>query len=129
MYSIGSNISGKSSYDTAKYQWKGDWRMPTLKEMKELLEYCSFEITSDGGVFTGPNGNSILFPFSGQYMSDADTGTYGCFWTSELSSSYHAHYMFFQHNQEYARIKSNTSTGVPGGERSSGYTIRAIIEI
>ena len=39
----------------------------TLKEMKELLEYCSFEITSDGGVFTGPNGNSILFPFSGQY--------------------------------------------------------------
>lgn len=129
MYSIGSNISGKSSYDTAKYQWEGDWRMPTLKEMEELLEYCSFEITSDGGVFTGPNGNSILFPFSGQYMSDAHTGTYGCFWTSELSSSYHAHYMYFQHNQEYARIKSNTSTGVPGGERSNGYTIRAIIEI
>lgn len=130
MVSIGSNISGKSKYDTAKYQWKNNWRMPTKNEMIELLENCSIDITSEGARFTGPNGNSIFFPFSGYYYSkEAYSGTFGCYWTSELSSSYHAHYMYIQHNIGYASIESNTSTNVPGGERSRGYTIRAVIDI
>lgn len=129
MRDIGSNISGKSRYDAARHQWKGAWRMPTLEEMNELIECCNFKITASGGLFTGPNGNSISFPFSGEFITKAYTGEYGKFWTSELSGPYHAHHMIIQKGQEYAKIKSNNSTSIPGGTRSSGYTIRAVIDI
>lgn len=68
MKDIGSNISG-TSYDVATVKWGGGARMPTLKEINELLDYCWFEdgyLNEVAGSFvTGPNGNSIFIPFAG----------------------------------------------------------------
>lgn len=39
--SIGDNISG-TSYDAARANWGGDWRMPTKTEIDNLITGCSF---------------------------------------------------------------------------------------
>lgn len=58
------NISGNSSYDIASCKWGKEWRLPTVREYRELLNKCEWIwIDSDDGCgykITGPNGNSIF---------------------------------------------------------------------
>lgn len=55
--------------DVAYLKWGGEWRIPTLKEQKELLDNCSWEWSTIKGVngykVTGVNGNSIFLPAAG----------------------------------------------------------------
>ena len=80
--------------DVAYVKWGGSWRMPTLDEIKELINDCSWSWTTQNGVngykVTGPNGNSIFLPAAG-YRDDGDVydrGSYGVYWSSTLLSSY-----------------------------------------
>jgi hypothetical protein len=52
--------------DPATVRWGVGWHVPTIQQWKELFEKCSMNETSDhtGVVFTGPNGNSIIIPFT-----------------------------------------------------------------
>ena len=64
---IGADGNLTAAYDAATANWGSDWRMPTLDEMKELINQCTWEWTSVNGVngrwvVTGPNGNSIFLP-------------------------------------------------------------------
>ena len=58
-----------SSKDIAKYNWGGNWRMPTKDEVQELLDKCDIRLyESRGRKFAkviGPNGNSIIIPSAG----------------------------------------------------------------
>ena len=75
------DISNNSSYDVAKAIWGGNWRMPTMNEIEELLEKCEWKRITQNGVngwkVTGSNGNSIFLPndgitgekYSSQYWS------------------------------------------------------------
>lgn len=90
---IGNEISG-TSYDVAYVQWGGGARMPTLTEVKELVNNCTFTDGSYNGVrgsyVTGPNGNSIFLPFAG-YRYDGDLnyeGSAGIFWSGSYSVVY-----------------------------------------
>lgn len=83
---IGSEISG-TSYDVAHVQWGGGARMPTLAEVQELVDNCTFTAGSYNGVrgnyVTGPNGNSIFLPFAG-FRGDGDLyggGSSSYFWS------------------------------------------------
>lgn len=55
-------------YDDAVHcRMNGDWRMPTIDEVGELLEQCSWQAvminrTIPAYRVTGPNGNTILLP-------------------------------------------------------------------
>lgn len=86
---IGSNISG-TSYDVARVKWGGSWRMPTLDEINELYNECSWQWTSVNGVsgqkVTGPNGNSIFLPAAGhRYGTEVKgRGSYGLYWSGTL---------------------------------------------
>ena len=55
--------------DIATANWGPEWRMPTAQELKELAEQCRWEPSMlngvEGNIVTGPNGNSIFFPFAG----------------------------------------------------------------
>lgn len=81
---IGSNICG-TKYDVAHIKWGGNWRMPTEDEVDELFENCSFKWTKyngvDGGLFTGPNGNSVFLPAGGRfYGTEVDWRNGGYYW-------------------------------------------------
>lgn len=67
---VNYNISG-TKYDIAQEQWKGDWRLPTKNEIKELIEECEWEWIQRGNIsgalVKGKNGNQIFLPASGYY--------------------------------------------------------------
>ncbi len=85
--------------DAAHVNWGGDWRMPTITEMKELLnsEYCTWEWTTGyngtgvaGRIVTSNiNGNSIFLPAAGYRISSSldNAGSSGRYWGSSLYTS------------------------------------------
>ena len=94
-YKIGgkTSISPTSGHDTARENWGGSWRMPTIAEFEELCNKCTWTWTSQGGhnghKVTGPNGNSIFLPAAGQRggTSTSCVAEIGYYWSSTLSSS------------------------------------------
>lgn len=66
---IGSDGNLTASYDAATANWGSPWRMPTLDEIKELIDDCTWSWTTQNGIsgykVTGPNGNSIFLPTAG----------------------------------------------------------------
>lgn len=90
---IGNEISG-TSYDVAHVKWGDGARMPTLTEVKELVNNCTFTGGSYNGVegnyVTGPNGNSIFLPFAGRrdYDDLVKEGSRGNFWSGTYYYDY-----------------------------------------
>ena len=87
---IGSEISG-TEYDVAHVKWGGNWRMPSQKEMKELIDNCKHEQVTYKGVtgykFTSKkNGNSIFLPAAGYRIGTkvGNSGTSGDYWSGTL---------------------------------------------
>lgn len=79
-----------SSDDVATVKWGSKWRMPSMKEMRELVEDCTWEWTSlnevNGMKVTGPNGNSIFLPAAGD-RDGTDfygRGSGGLYWSATL---------------------------------------------
>ena len=99
---IDANGNLTASYDAATANWGGSWRMPTLDEMEELLDNCTWEWTTQNGVYgckvTGPNGNSIFLPAAG-YRDNTSlyiVGYYGHYWSATpYSNSVKAYYLYF----------------------------------
>ena len=89
-----SDISGNSIYDVAQAKWGGSWRLPTKKEMEELIKECKWKWTTQNGIngykVTGPNGNSIFLPAAGVRRGSSleSAGEYGNFWSSAPYESY-----------------------------------------
>ena len=119
-----SNISGNSSYDVARSNWGGSWRMPTDEEMEELKNKCTWQWTTQNGVngykVTGPNGNSIFLPAASYclWSSHRYVGEYGSYWSSTPyeSNDYNAYYLSF-----YSGYHS-----VGWGSRDYGLTVRPV---
>lgn len=63
-----SSICGTLS-DAAYVAWGGQWRLPSLKEMQELCDRCTWQWATQDGVpgcmVTGPSGASIFLPAAG----------------------------------------------------------------
>ncbi len=77
--------------DAARIQWGGSWRMPTTREIKELLDdnNCLWAVGKVGGkggyiVTSKKNGNSIFFPAAGSSTGKGvvGDGSYGYYWSS-----------------------------------------------
>lgn len=84
------NISG-TEYDIASVNWGSNWRLPTQKEMQELVDQCTWTWTKrndvDGYNIEGPSGKSIFLPISGYRFGsgrgiETDNGYY---WTGTLT--------------------------------------------
>lgn len=118
-------ISGMDDYDVAAAEWGGDWRLPTLTEMQELCDRCTWSWTEQNGtkgcLVTGPNGGTIFLPASGtrQGTSLYLSGSYGSFLTGTRDSD----------NHFYARSLVFFSTGehwIDTNLRDYGQTVRAV---
>ncbi len=77
-------------------------RLPSLDEIKELINKCDWEWTQLNGVngykVTGPNGNSIFLPAAGyRYSTSLDAaGSYGSYWSATpYSDSSYAYDLYF----------------------------------
>ena len=103
---IGADGNLTAAYDAATANWGGNWRMPTLDEMKELLDECTWEWTTMNGVYgrkvTGPNGNSIFLPAAGYRYGTSlyYAGSYGYYWSATpLGTGNNAYGLYF--NSDY----------------------------
>ena len=91
---IGNDISG-TSYDVAHMKWGDGARMPSLEEIKELLDNCSWSLSTYNGVkgktVIGQNGNSIFLPFAGSraYNEFLEEGEVGMFWSCTYDGYYY----------------------------------------
>lgn len=90
-HNIGKDIAG-TQYDAATANWGSPWMMPTKEQMKELVNNCTSEWTTQNGVkgkkFTGPNGASIFLPAAGYRLNDdLNYAGAGYYWSSTLSES------------------------------------------
>lgn len=83
---LGSSICG-TKYDVANVKWGGSWRMPTLDEISELMDKCTWKWTTyhgvNGEMITGPNGNKIFLPAAGNCFGTgcARRGISGDYWS------------------------------------------------
>ena len=108
---IGDNKTVLDAADDAATQQLGSpWRMPTVDEIKELLDKCTWTWTTQDGVngcqVDGPNGNAIFLPATG-FVNDTaliNKGDAGYYWSSSLSTlSRDASFFFFHSvNHEWA---------------------------
>lgn len=127
IHDIGTDISG-TEYDVAHVRWGGNWRMPTPVDVKELIDNCTYEWTTQNGVtgakFTSNiNGASIFLPAAGNRYSSSlqDVGTQGLYWESKQSPSdnTYAYLLFFDSEGASYRY---------GYSRFAGFTIRPVTE-
>ena len=66
---LGENIS-KTIYDVAHTEWGENWAMPTYQQWEELINNCTWNITTKNGnncyeITSNINGNSIILPIAG----------------------------------------------------------------
>ena len=84
-YQFKSNILSPSD-DAATIHWGEDWYMPTKEDFEELYSRCTWEWTSHyfkkGYKITGPNGNSIFLPTTGDGNGTKTLTKYGYYRTS-----------------------------------------------
>jgi len=119
---IGSNIC-HTRYDAATAAWGDEWQMPTLIDINQLLNKCTWTSTTQGGqkgyLVTGPNGNSIFLPMTGckqgTTLLDADDRLY--YWCGMSSSS--------TSSSAYC-INNSGYSGAWTANRTYGFPIRAV---
>lgn len=120
---IGSDITG-TSYDVARTRMGAPWRMPSVEQMKELINNCSRQWTQHKGVngiiVTGPSGGQVFLPAAGvRQYDELYWSDYGEYWSSSLYPDY-AKYAY------YLGFKSDYSGWNNGGSRWAGQSVRAV---
>ena len=123
-----SDIGGNSSYDAARANWGGSWRLPTKSEYDELVNNCTRQWTTQNGVagmlFTSKrNGNSIFFPAAGWRVGTSTNyaGEDGIYWSSSPyeGDAQCAYYLYFN---------SGGSASTYWSDRYLGLTVRPVVE-
>ena len=110
--------------DAARYNMGGSWRMPTIDEIKELIQNTTFINTTYKGVngfrfFSKINGNSIFLP---SYVNKDGQNYYVYYWSSSLCSK--ENYGDGGYYGAYALLGSDMSLG--GYMRCQGLEVRAV---
>ena len=82
-------ISG-TVYDIAMEKWGNSWRMPTRKQVEELIASCKWKTYTycgkKGVLGTGPNGRHIFLPYTGYANENGifEQDNEGDYWIGEL---------------------------------------------
>ena len=115
---IGTNIA-KTEYDVAHVKWGGNYQIPSVDDIKELIDNCTKRsVTYEGIYYTGPNGNTIFVP-SRMYGWSDETGNHGNYWTSDLSNELHIAMNWFVWESVYPAEWNNNG-------RESGFFVRPV---
>ena len=111
--------------DVAHVKWGDNWRMPTLTELQELIDSCTWVWTTlnevKGYEITGPNGNSIFLPASG-FRSKETTkakGSEAHYWARSLNNNNSNAFTIYFYNKGH-RCSFNY--------RGRGHTVRPVYD-
>ena len=132
-----------ASDDAARVQLGNNWRMPTLNEMKELVERCTWKETTLNGVkgyiVKGPNKNQIFIPFAEYiYGKDVVHKDLSCYWTNEVGTPCHTAQFLYrgkgayypentdQEESAFLFFKGKETKEISTINRSIGLPIRAV---
>lgn len=122
---IGPDGNLTAAHDAATANWGSPWRMPTIAEIQELINDCTWEWTSVNGVngrlVTGSNGNSIFLPAAG-YRYDSslyDAGSIGGYWSATPYSD---------SDYAYSLLFSSDDYDWGGSNHHFGHTVRPVSE-
>ena len=107
-YSVGTSLSYDKDIqygDAARKILGNGWRVPTDKEMQELIDKCTWTwMTMDGKQgykVTGPNGNSIFLPAEGHmHNSSLTSSEEGFYQTSQGMSNRGCRILRFSHDNK-----------------------------
>ncbi len=110
--------------DAAYVNWGPSWRMPTVEQLRELCDKCTWTWTQRNGVngqlVTGPNGNTMFLPAAGYRWDESlhNVGSYGDYWSRTLGSNRQdgAYHLYFYSGDWYN----------PSLDRDLGLTVRAV---
>lgn len=118
---IDAYMSLAPKYDAATYYWGEEWKMPTSKEMEELVEYCTTKWTDLNGTFgvlftSTINEKSIFLPCAG-YFNDKEhlvEGQFGYYLTSTFVPFDEACGTLFMVNEKvfYSQMKKSHGRSV-----------------
>lgn len=121
--SIGDDISA-TEYDVARNKWGGNWRLPTVDEIRELVDKCTWSDFTYNGVrgnaVTGPNGNKIFIPLAG-FKLDTNTSAVGektYMWSSTANYS--------EKNRAYCLYANPDDAYCEKTARSWGISVRPV---
>lgn len=132
-----------TKYDIARAKWGGKWRLPSVQEMRELVQKCTWKWATyngrDGMLVTGPNGNSIFLPAAGFVNERSSWNTFdddlnpsiqvdGYYWTGTLygtegTDASRACFLFFNKWDEISFSKRTNYNF-----RSTGQSVRAVYD-
>ena len=125
---IGHNIAG-TQYDAAYVLWGGNWQTPAISHLDFLTGKCTMEwliLNNINGVkYTGPNGNSIFLPASGDKGGSGEPsylGTDANYASSEIPMGREGTYGFVC----YLSLDDNSSAHQCS--RSKGLSVRPVTE-
>ncbi|MBQ3631800.1 MAG: hypothetical protein II949_11250 [Prevotella sp.] len=107
-HDIGTDIAG-TEYDAATAQWGKFWHMPTLDQIKELVNNCNHEWTTENGIlgrkFTSKiNGKTIFLPAAGYRWGGElrRAGSYGYYWSSTPLDENLGYFLGFDSSRAYS---------------------------
>lgn len=127
---LGYDISN-TKYDVASVKWGEGWRMPTVKELYELITLCLWEEAEvngvEGSLATGPNGNSVFFPNGGNknFVSGSSKDVRCRLWTSTYLSQFYA---FSLDVVPMSSMEVGDEIEIENGSRKYGLNVRAVID-
>ena len=128
---LDDNGNLKPEFDAARAIMGGDWRMPTMNEFQELIDYTTNEWVTNfkgtgvnGRKFTSrANGNSIFIPAPGRRLNSSfEFLGRNCYvWSSFLGTGNLAFAisLFFKSNPD--------STYMGSGKRYEGRSVRGVL--
>ena len=127
---IGSNIS-KTEYDVATALWKDGARMPTLNDINEVWQYCTFKSMTYNGIkgcyLIGPNGNSIFLPYGGYIDCDGleFREICGYYWLADIYIDYPADVCWPADSCTLA-VEKDGMDWSENWDRAYGHSVRAV---
>ena len=112
--------------DAAHIHMGGDWHMPTLNQIQELIDNTTSNFETVDGVrgmkFTSNNGKSMFIPAAGLAYEKSihNSGYTGTIWSSMLSERYVGYGQYLYLNPVYLFLIGNCS-------RYNGFSVRGVI--
>ena len=111
--------------DAAWVNWGASWRMPSLEQLQELLNNCTWTWTTLHGVngiqVSGPNGASLFLPAAGGRWGSSlsGIGSWGGYWSRTLRSNNPDEAYGLEFGSSGGRRKTNSL-------RPLGFPVRAV---